>query len=81
MPALCSADKTSYYDKKNDYVSKKFKSLKNYILNTKTKFSAACHNFLFAEKVERLRRLWLHATTFFNLLWHAAENLVFYFNI
>ena len=30
--------------KKNDYVSKKF--IKNYILNTKTKFSAACHNLL-----------------------------------
>ena len=42
MPALCSADKTSYMTKKNDYVSKKF--IKNYILNTKTKFSAACHN-------------------------------------
>ena len=24
MPALCSADKTSYMTKKNDYVSKKF---------------------------------------------------------
>ena len=44
MPALCSADKTSYMTKKNDYVSKKF--IKNYILNTKTKFSAACHNLL-----------------------------------
>ena len=44
MPALCSADKTSYPTKKNDYVSKKF--IKNYIRNTKTKFSAACHNLL-----------------------------------
>ena len=33
-----------YITKKNDYVSKKF--IKNYILNTKTKFSASCHNLL-----------------------------------
>ena len=48
MPALCSADKTSYMTKKNDYVSKKF--IKNYILNTKTKFSAVCHNLLQSEE-------------------------------
>ena len=34
--------------KKNDYVSKKF--IKNYILNTKTKFSAVCHNLLHSEE-------------------------------
>ena len=36
MPALCSADKTSYITNKNDYVSKKF--IKNYILIQKLNF-------------------------------------------
>ena len=44
MPALCSADKTSYMTKRTTTFQRSL--LKNYMLNTKTKFSAACHNLL-----------------------------------